>query len=305
MNPEPGTSAGQIRLAALLRYFQRGDFASFRRSCELAFGDELSPSSPYFCANLLLAAQIGGLCDVGSESGATKWWWAAHEGDVNIRSLRPKQIGVLPEWFERHQGSLVPVIARSDGAPLLLGAHLDRPETFSTTIFSMGLDRLMPSFKALESQVCEQLAPHDDFPGWVEAYCPDTGSWEDSAVDMSYGAQLLKAQREYSGISFYVQNVPLGLRVKIKDPSWAFLVAFFLLGWPLASLVRVEGATLSFWRTVKLPAVMGRLLFANSQSLRIGPRIIFEGVHRRCIDGTLAYLTQTGREDDLAPRRTI
>ena len=291
MSREPGI-AGQIRLAALLRYFQQGDFVSFRKSCELALGDELV-SSPYYCADLLLAAQIGGLCDVGSDSGTIKWWWAAHEGDINIRSLRPKQIGVSAEWLDCHKGPPIPLIARSDGVQLMLGARLDTKVTFSTTIFSSGLDQLLPSYKVLESQLCEPMALHDDFPGWVEAYCPETGSWEHSAVDMSRGAQLLKAQRKYSGVSFYVQNIPLGVRVKIKDPSWAFFIAFFLLGWPLASLFRVEGTTLRLWRAVKLPAVMGRLLFANAQLLRIGPQIVFEDVHPRCIDGALAYLTRT------------
>ena len=305
MTPDPGTAAGQARLAALLRYFQCGNFASFRRCCELAFGDKL-PSAPHYCANLLLAAQIGGLCEIGSEKGTTKWWWAAHEGDVAIRSLRPKQIGVSREWFARQTpGSIVPVITASDGPHLLLGVRQDKPENCSSGIFTTGLNRLIPNFKALESQVCEQVSLNEEFPGWIQAYCPNTGMWEHSAINVTHGAQLLKAQREYSGVSFYVQNMPLGLRVKVTDPSWAFVVAFFLLRWPLTSIVRMEGTTLSLWRTVKLPAVMSRLLFANCRSLRIGPRIEFENVHRDCLDGALAYLTHKGEENDLPSRRPI
>jgi hypothetical protein len=73
MSLESGTVLEQIRLAATLRYFQRGDFASFRRSCELVFGNRLPPSH-YFCPSLLLAAQIGGLCEVSTRTGSTKWW---------------------------------------------------------------------------------------------------------------------------------------------------------------------------------------------------------------------------------------
>lgn len=297
MSTEPGTPAGQIRLAALLRYFQSGDFGSFRRSCELAFGSNL-PSAPHYCANLLFAAQVGGLCEVSLESGATKWWCAAHDGDIDIHSLRPKQIGASPEWFVRHpQGSIAPLITESDGTPLLLGMPQDTRELGSSGVFTMKLHELIPRFKALDGQVCEQVRAAEDFPGWVEAYRPDIGSWDHSAVDMTRGAQLLKAQRAYFGVSFYVQNISLGLRVRVRDPNWAFIVAFFLLGWPLTSLLRVEGTTLSFWRTVKLPAVMSRLLFANARSLRIGPRILFEDVHRDCIDGVLAYLAQAGEEE--------
>jgi hypothetical protein len=297
MSTNPGTAAGQIRLAALLRYFQTGDFGSFRRSCELAFGSNL-PSAPYYCANLLLAAQIGGLCEVSVESGVTRWWCAAHDRDIDIHSLRPKQIGVSPEWFARQaSGSIEPVITESDGTPLLLGVQQETPQCSSSGIFTMGLHGLIPRFKALDSEVCETVSTAAEFPGRIEAYRPDTGSWEHSAIDMTHGAQLLKAQREYYGVSFYVRNVSLGLRVKIRDPSWAFVVAFFLLGWPLASLLRVDGTTLSFWRTVKLPAVISRLLFANARSLRIGPRIIFEDVHPDCIDGVLAYFgTNRGEE---------
>jgi hypothetical protein len=279
-----------------MRYFQRGDFGRFRRTCELAFGSNL-PSAPYYCANLLFAAQVGGLCEVSFESGATRWWWAAHDGDIDIHSLRPKHIGISPEWFARQpERSIAPVITESDGTPLLLGVQQDTPEHGSFGVFATGLNDLIPKFKTVDSEVCESVRAAEDFPGRVEAYRPETGSWDHLAVDLTHGAQLLKAEREYSGVSFYVQNIALGLRVKIRDPSWAFVVAFFLLGWPLASLLRVDGTTVSIWRTVKLPAVMSRLLFANARSLRIGRRIIFEDVHRHCIDGVLAYLAQTGEE---------
>jgi hypothetical protein len=296
MSPDPGTPLGQIRLAAILRYFQHGDFASFRRSCELVFGDNL-PSSEYFCPNLLLAAQVGGLCEVSAQRGSTQWWWAAQQGDVKIRSLRPKQIGVSEDWFERHRESVAPVIMGSKGRPLLLGAHLASPENASAAIFATRLDQLAPSFKALEKEICEPVALHDDFPGGVEAYCPESGSWEHSAVDMRRGAQLLKVRREYFGVSFYVQNLPLGLRVRIREPGWAFVVAFFLLAWPVSSLVNVEATTLSFWRAVKLPALLSRLLFANARSLRIDTRIVFEDVHSPCIAGVLDYLTQLGERE--------
>lgn len=294
MSLEFGSHLGQIRLAALLRHFQRGDFATFRRACELAFGREAS-SSRYFHANLLFAAQVGGLCEVGTERGLTKWWWAAHQGDVDIRSLRPKQIGLSAEWFERHQGSLVPLVTDSERSVLLLGARASSDESNpGTGVFATRLDQLAPAFRDVEAQICVPVPFLDDFPGRVEAYCPDRGSWDSAAVDMRKGAQLLRAQREYSGVSLYVQHAALGIRVKISQPEWAFIAAYFLLPWPLSSLIQIEGTTVSVRRTVRLPILMSRLLFAGAKALRMGPRVVFEGVDHRSIAGVLGYLKRAG-----------
>jgi len=296
MSPEPGSPLGQLRLAAILRYGQHGDFASFRRSCELVFGENL-PTSPYFCSNLLLAAQVGGLCDVSRQSGSTRWWWVASKGDIEIRSLRSKQIGLTKDWLERHQESVAPLVTGPGGRALLLGAHAPSSESAQPGIFAKQLDQIAPPFSELAHHIFDPVSLHDDFPGQVHAYRPDAGSWEPVSADLQKGAYLLKAQREYSGVSFYVQNAPLGLRVKIREPEWAFLAAFFLLAWPLSSLVEVEGTSISLWRAAKLPIPMSRLLFANARSLHIGTRVTFEDVHPLTIAGALDYLTQLGERE--------
>jgi hypothetical protein len=211
--------------------------------------------------------------------------------------VRSKQIALSEDWVERHREPVVPLVIGSGGRPLLLGVHAVSAGTAPMTILASRIDELVPSLKTLLAKICEPVTLHEEFPGRVEAYCPDTGSWEHAAVDVKRGAQLLKAQREYFGVSFYVQNLSLGLRVRIVEPEWAFVAAFFLLNWPLSNLVRVEGATLSFCRAVKLPAVMSRSLFAASRALRIDTRMVFEDVHPHCVAGLLGYLTQLGERE--------
>jgi hypothetical protein len=108
----------QGRLAALLRYFQRGDFASFSRIVGLAF-DPLIGAEAW---DVLLAAQIGGLCEVSGSTGVIRWW-VAHEKDIRIRSRAPKWIGTRTESLEHQQQRLAALIVDAQSRPLSVGLH--------------------------------------------------------------------------------------------------------------------------------------------------------------------------------------
>jgi hypothetical protein len=285
--------SSQSSFAALLRYFQRGDFACFSRVCELAFGPHVTTES-YFCANLLFAAQACGLCEVSTETGVTKWW-VAHQGDILIRSGNPKCIGVTPDWLAAADNSVLPLVTDSQMRPLVLGSRLpvardsDVPQVFAT-----GFDRLTPPFKDIEKQLCTEVTFTDDIVGQAEVYCPDVGRWDPVPLDALTGSQLVRIRREYSGPTYYAQHADLRIRFQITQPDWAFVAAYFLLPWRLSDVLRVEGATVSSHRAVRLPPLMSRLLFAAADSLRVGPIVRYESVDSNAIDGVRGYFEQAG-----------
>jgi hypothetical protein len=288
------TPLSQMRLAALLLHFQRGDFTTFSHACELAFGGDLS-SGPYFRASVLLAAQICGLCEVSTESGAIKWW-VAHDGDVTLHSGKSKQIGISPEWFRAHEASLVPLIKDSDDRPLMLGRHMRPSEAGSVpSLFAARLDSVLPPFRDIEDQLCVRAQFSDIVEDRVEAYRPDTGKWESILLSALKGPHLIRARREFSGFTLYVQHRELGVRWRITQPEWGFIVAFFLLPWQLSDLLKVESdGNVRVRREARLPALILRFLFSGADELCVGAWLTFKRVQGPVLAGVLGFLSQAG-----------
>jgi len=283
----------QSSFAALLRYFQHGDFTCFSRICELAFGPHVTTDS-YFCANLLFAAQVCGLCEVSTETGATRWW-VAHQGDILIRSGNPKLIGLTPDWLAAADNSALPLVTDSQMRPLVLGSRLPAEcDTSTSQVFTTGFNCLIPPFKDIERQLCTEVAFTDDIVGQAEVYRTAVGHWDPVPLDALTGAQLVRIRREYSGPAYYAQYSDLRIRFQITQPDWAFVVAYFLLPWRLSDVLQVEETTVSTHRAARLPPMMSRLLFAAADSLRVGPIVRYEGVDLNAIDGVRGYFEQAG-----------
>jgi len=284
----------QLRLAALLRYFQRGDFQTFGRACELAFGQELA-ASEYFSASVLLAAQVCGLCEISTVSGAVQWW-IAHSGDIRVRSEKaPKEIGMTPEWFEKNRHRVMPLVTDSSGRALLLGVQgHSGGEACGLGLFSTPFDRLVAPFKEAERNLLVDLPFLDNLEGTVEAFSPERGAWKPATGEITKEPQLLRVRGVYSGVSYIVQHPDLGIRFKVLQPEWAFVAAYFLLPWQTSSILHVDRDTVRIRRPVRLPTLMYRSLFAGSESLCIGPTVAFERVDSESIRGVVKYLEQAG-----------
>jgi hypothetical protein len=283
----------QPQYSALLRYFHSGDFASLTRIADLAYGNG-SSSEPYFCANLLFASQVCGLCELSNASGNTQWW-VSHSENIAIQSPVPKVIGTTAEWFSRHEGQTLALVTDSNLRPLVLGSRKVAVQGGETSgIFDLQLPSLVPAFKDIETELCSEVPFVDDVAGNAEAYNASAGRWDAISLEELTGSKLFRVRKEYSGVAYYVQHSELGLRFRITQPEWAFVVAYHLLPWRLGDIMRIEHSTIRFHRTVRMPILMYRLLFAAADALRIGPQVTFENVKEPCIEGFLKYFGNAG-----------
>jgi hypothetical protein len=280
-------SRAQMRFSALLRYHEHGDFGRFCHAADLAYGLE-STRDKYFCANLLFASQLAGLCDVSTASGSTEWW-VSHTGDICVDSRRPKEIGVSEQWFQINENYVVPVIVDATGVPLIFG-KVGQP-SLPASFFDRALGDILPAFKDIERQLCSTVFSPDETRRDVEVFRPATGHWEAVTLASLVGSHLVRIRDQYSGWSFFVQHSDVGSRVRITQPEWAFVVAFHLLPWDVGSLFRIRGGDVEIYRTVRLPALMCRALFAAASSVQIGPTVYFHGVQESCLMGLTAYFS--------------
>jgi hypothetical protein len=286
MQAEFVTPQTQERFFALLRYYAHGDFARFCRAADLAYGLERTMDK-YFSASLLLATQIAGVCESTSASGRTEWW-ASHTGDVPINSRRRKIVGASESWFRSHQASTVPLVVNADGKPLILGAL--EAASVPGCFFDRSIDHILPAFRSIEKDLFRPGTFADE-KGRADAqvFRPEAGLWEPTNSSQIVGPCLVRSRDQYSGWSLYVFNESLGLKLRITEPEWAFVVAFHLLPWSLDALFQVRDRSIEMHRAVKLPALALRSLFASASSVCIGRTVIFSDVDESTIAGLKAY----------------
>jgi hypothetical protein len=283
----------QPRFFAVLRYFQRGDFATFCKAVDLVFGRE-AVDEQYFCPSLLFAVQVCGLCEVSTVSGATQWW-VAHCGDVRTQSRAPKEIGTSSEWFSAHAGNVIPLITDSSTSPLVLGSR--EPDGVIggvSGVFDQAFADLVPPFKEVEDQLCSEVPFSDDVAGHAEVFSLSSSRWDPTTLDALTGPQLFRVRKEYSGLMYYVQHSSARVRFKILQPEWAFVAAYCLLPWRLADILTIDGSTVRACRAVRLPILMYRTLFAAADAVRVGPVVTFENVRATCIAGVKGYFEASG-----------
>lgn len=285
-------SESQGQFCAVLKYFRRGDFGTFRRACDLVF--EPTTADRYFYGNLLFSARVAGLIEVSYATGSPRWW-AIFDDTVSINSPKPKEIGTSQVWFSTNKSQVAPLITNSAGDSLLLGAHRAIGNNKSRGgLFHSTVSEVVPRFKDLEKQVCAAV-PYGTAPdGSVQVYRPDQRAWEDSAIDSLTGGNLLRVQRPFSGSTYFVQHADLALRWRISQPEWAFAVAFHLLPWPLSALFAVRDASIVMPSAVsaRFPTIMLRYLFAASECMEVGPQVTFKDMHPAAITGFMQYFQE-------------
>jgi len=275
----------QVRLSALLRYFAYGDFARFCHAADLAYGDATA-SNKFFCANLLFASQVAGLCEVSTAGGETQWW-VAHDGDIHLRSRRPKKIGLTEAWLRDSAEDTQPLIVDYAGTPLIVGRL--GGASAPASLFDRAVGDILPRFKDVEHQLCAIVPYTDETHVADEAFLPTTGKWDPIDLHALRGSHLVRAREQYSGWAYFVQMPDQGIRVRITQPEWAFIVAYHLLPWSFEDLFKLEGRNLQFYRAVRLPALMCRAMFAAASSVQVGPLVSFRDVEAPCLVGLAAY----------------
>lgn len=287
------TPEAQIIFCRLLNYFHHGDYATFKRICEMAHPH--LAADRYFAANCFLSAHISGIIEV-SESERSTWWWASFDGDIDVISVRPKLIGTTRGWLEHKPNDIAVLITDAQGRTLLMGHSNDSLRCNHSNIFGINFFDRFPGFLEAERDV---LIPENfrlELGKYVEIYEPNEGRWKVVDQDTFGGAHLVRARREFSGLTYYIVNSELGLLFRVAHPEWAFITGLNLLNWPLAMLVQETNGILCMPRAVRLPAPVLRFLFASSSLCRIGPNIEFIDIDYSAWDRLRFYLNPRGSE---------
>jgi hypothetical protein len=174
------------------------------------------------------------------------------------------------------------------GRPLILGS-VDKASP-SGCLFDRALGDILPAFKEIEGQLfLTGTIPDDAKRSEVEAYRPASGHWEPITASLISGPTLVRGRDQYSGWSLYIQHSEVGLRLRITQPEWAFIIAYHLLPWQIEDLFTVRGCDIEIYRTVRLPALLLRTIFAAASAVSIGPKVLFRDVHESCVSGVLSY----------------
>jgi hypothetical protein len=287
------TALTQPLLCAVLQYRHHGNFAEFKQASDLALG-AVASGDRYFYSNLLLAAQIAGLLEMSLEKG-TIHWWVAFEGDIRVRSVRPKSIGTSGDWFNQPHCDYRPLITNSRGEAFILGCdeRASTPdETRSPGIFETPLtSRLMP-YAMLERCVCTQEPISIELDRSEERFDVRRGEWIPVDDAENPDLQLFRARQRYSGLCYYLQSQKLRVRLRITQPEWAFVVAYNVLRWSLDDLLVIRDQTITLRRAVRLPALILRFLFAAAHTVVIGPEVRFLGMDPAAIENIRAYFSK-------------
>jgi hypothetical protein len=277
----------QIRLASLLRYYRRGSFSSFSRAA-ISSGATAGADEPHLVANLLLAFQLAGICEVALPAGRVEWR-SAHDTDIVIASTPPKTVVATRSCRLGAASPIVPLIVSQSGIPLVLGASSENPISREPTVFHRPITSLLRDLPAIESLLFAEVPYSTPLEGVIESFDPATGRWEPVSGAPRGAKLMLRARAEVSGVTYYVQHTDLSLRFKVLQPEWAFVVAFHLLPWRIRDALVVDDAEVRVPRAFRLPTVFYRALFASASSVKIGAQVSFRGLSSTCIAGLLSY----------------
>lgn len=279
----------QVKFCSLLTYFHHGDYAAFKRSCDLAFNVS-SRSDRFAFANLLMCAQISGLVDV-SETDRSTWWWTSFNDDISIHSYRSKIIGTTNSWLKTNTSTAKPIIFDGNDQPLLFGTRVDQ-RTEAKTRFEASFFSRFPSFRAAESQVCLAEQFRIDLGTHVDEFDPKRAVWSPSEPNQIDRSVLVRAKKEFSGATFFVVIPELGLLFRILNHEWAFIAALHLLNWSPDYIVQFRNDSIITPRVVRLPSPIYRFLFASSERVSVGAQVVFHGVDQRAAEWLRKYFSK-------------
>jgi hypothetical protein len=282
----------QANLAALLRYRQRGTFATFAKSLDQVCEPPVA-TERFRYANYLFAFQVAGYCEVSVLSGAIQWW-NAHTGAISIFSSTSKQIGATAEWFREFSPELISLVSDSGGNPLVIGRHCRDIERATQSIFARPLSESIPRFKEVESQLCIEASYSSPTDCEVEVYDPHSMAWMPMTLQDKDESNLMRYRSTFAGYIYQIIHPRLNLQCRITQPDWAFIAAFSLLPWKMSTLFTVDNDDVCISRNIRMPTPIYRYLFASAKTVVVGPQIVFRGVGGECIDGLMDYFSDVG-----------
>jgi len=281
----------QLKLAAVLKYLRRGDFASFRRAAELA-GYLKSGDRRFAAADAFLASQLAGFIEVESADGE-RVWWSTLDRVIAVRSARPKTIPTGPVGPAAPEAQLRSLIDDAGGNALVWGMECSVDRTAGACDFGPGFLNRLPRLATIEKQVTRLEKLGAQFAvGHAEWFSPEDAGWKPTMASEAPIRALLRVRREYGPWLYLVTMGESRQAILLVDQEWALPLARTILGWPLSRVLRSDDGVTRVARAFRLPSLILRFIFANAESVVLGPWLCVNGLDRNARDELFNYLDE-------------
>lgn len=268
----------------LIDYYQAGDYSTFERICSSA--KLIAPSSPrYVLYNHFQAASIAGFFEVSETEQSTRWA-SSIRPQIKVNSGRPKIIGTSKEYLSSTDGGLCALIEDETGEALIWGRR-DIEHSYSSDWLSLRRDPgdLLGAPNQLMDKCIEEEDLDLDTRACVEAFDIEGKSWQSIELPDLRQPALVRKRYRFGGFRNLIAFPSLRLAYRVLYPEWTCLAAARLLRWEFEACANSSAGILTFDRRFRLPRIMNRYLFANSDSLAIGRSMTFRQTDPQALIG--------------------
>ena len=273
----------------LIDYYQSGDISTFERICNLA--GFITPTTPrYRLFNYLNAASIAGFIEISETEQSTRWNSSVRPA-IRINSGFPKLIETSKEALRTSNEQLRSLAEEENGETLIWG---HKQEEFFHNNEWLSLRRrpsdfLGPSNRFIE-QIIDEQSPNLDFESEVEFFNLQNKIWQIEQASNLRTPGLIRERRQYSGIRYRIILPELNLAFRILYPEWAYLATARVLRWEFDRCANVSSGNLHVDARFRLPSIIKRYLFANSESVTIGRSTVFKAIEPRALDAFRSFI---------------
>ena len=260
----------QPLFCALIKFYGQGNYSSFKKICDIVFPE--NHDKKYFINNILLASNIVGLIEIFHRDAIFKWSSNLYNNgkSIQIGTSPLKNIGITSDWFESYKQNVVPLIYDQFHDGLIIGTVEKKEHPLQhQCIFDDKYFEYMPRISLVEKRVCEKENYSICNSGRVQQFDIDNLQWTLHSIDEIANPALIRVERKFSGIQYYIIYPSLQLCYRIRYPEWTFIFASMFLGWKNEKFMNYSSGILSINIQYRLPTLLLRYLFSFREYVKI------------------------------------
>lgn len=285
------TESRQPLLSSLLGYYGEGNFITFKKICDIAYPNT---GYIYFYSNFFTALNIAGFIEINNNYTSLMRWYSAvnrTKDFIFIKSLKSKIIGTSNDWYRDSKIKPSPLIMDQNNKCLVEGMHkTDFSLNKTNIIFNEKFFERLPKLPIIERVVSfeERMPPVSN--GRVEMFNYVLKKWVHVNSQAINEPSLIRITKEFTGVYYYVTYPEINLYYRIQNPEWEFIISAVHLGWDTASYFKYENNNLTIDMQFKIPILILRILFSASECLKIGARLEFINIDKKCAKSFFNYM---------------
>lgn len=281
----------QTALISLLRYYGAGDYGRFDHAVEtVGFEVYGRTRRNWFVHNLFQAFITAGILDVLEIGHSLRWAISPRpeRDSISIKGNNPKEIPLTRHALSA--GATLPLISDATIGPLVYGVRANSPSSPGVAFDELFLSRAATLTKTIDDLVTEE---HwlNDLTREIELFRVQEFVWKAAALDDVTGPALIRFSGEYGGREYRVIFPDIELNFRILSQEWAHFIAARLMGWDTTSIFQIQDGHLYLPASFRIPTLIRRLLFANSDSVELGAKCVFRKIHKETVNSLYDYFS--------------